>query len=384
MDRALPRAPWLRRLPSGVWTAVSWCAAALFALLLFGSTTYQVALHGPRGAFFTALWQRGAMAVLLALPVGWVRRWPVPVFGVIAAESVLVFVLGEHTWPLYVAMACLVGCLAAARPRRTALTAAGGTLALSLAQWAAGSHHGETLGDAVSTVLGMAATVALPWTIGNSVRQQRRYGEALREYAADRAVAEERLRIARELHDMVAHSIGVIAIQSGAAGLVLDTQPERVRQALTAIESTSRETLAGLRRMLVSLRQAEAEAPAEGLEGVGRLVERAAGAGLQVEVEWRGRRRPLPPEIDLAAFRIIQESVTNAVRHSGGRRCRVSVEYGTEAVAIEVVDDGRGGTPRGPGFGISGMRERAALLNGQFSAGVRPDGGFQVAARIPV
>ncbi|MEU9497664.1 sensor histidine kinase [Streptomyces sp. NPDC048196] len=367
-----------------MWTAVSWCAAALFALLLFGSTTYQLAWAGHRGDFFTALWLRAAMAVLLALPVGWARRWPVPVFGLVAAESMLTYALGEKTWPLFAAMDCLVGHLAANRPRRTALTAAGGELALWIGQWSAGDHHGETFGDAASIVLGMVATTAVPWMIGNSVRQQRLYGQALRDHAAAQAVMAERLRIARELHDMVAHSIGAIAIQSGAAGLVLDTRPERVRQALAAIEDSSREVLTGLRRMLVSLRQAGAEAPTEGLEGVDRLVKRAAEAGLPVEVEWRGERRPLPPEVDLAAFRIIQESVTNAVRHSGGRGCRVSVEYRAEALAIEVVDDGRGGTAGGPGFGISGMRERAALLNGQFSAGVRPEGGFQVAARIPV
>lgn len=368
-----------------MWTALSWCCAGLLALVLFGSTTYRLALHGHRGAFFPGLCFRAALAVVLALPVGWTRRWPVPVFGVVAAESVLVLALGESTWPLFLAMDCLVGYLAATRPRRTALSAAGAELALGTAQWAAAGHHaGETLGDVTSMLLGFAAGIAVPWAIGNSIRQQRRYGHALRAHAAVQAVTEERLRIARELHDMVAHSIGVIAIQAGAAGLVLDARPESARQALQAIESTSRDTLAGLRRMLVSLRQAGAGVPAEGLEDVGRLAEKAADAGLRVEVEWRGRRRPLPPEIDLTAFRIIQESVTNAVRHSGGRCCRVSVEYGTEALAIEVVDDGRGGTTHGAGFGIPGMRERVALLDGRFSAGPRPEGGFQVAARIPV
>ncbi|MFI9719889.1 sensor histidine kinase [Streptomyces sp. NPDC052396] len=385
MDQALPRAPWLRRLPSGTWTAMSWCAAAAFALLLFGSTTYGIAPAGQRPVLLE-LWLRGALAVLLALVVGWVRRWPVAVFGVLGGESVLVLAFGAKTWPLFLAMNCLIGYLAAVRPRRTSLAAAGAELALGFGQWVAGGGHtGERLSDTASMGLGLAASIALPWAVGNSVRQQRQYGEALRGHAAAQAVVAERLRIARELHDMVAHSIGVIAIQAGAAGLVLDSRPEGVREALGVIESTSRETLTGLRRMLVSLRQAEAGTPAEGLDGVERLAERARAAGLAVRVEWRGRR-PLPAEVDLAAFRIVQESVTNAVRHSGGHNCRVRLACRTGALDIEVVDDGRGGPDGGTadGFGIAGMRERVALLNGRFSAGPRTGGGFRVAAVIPV
>ncbi|WP_413752873.1 sensor histidine kinase [Streptomyces sp. R-74717] len=248
--------------------------------------------------------------------------------------------------------------------------------------------------DFLSTLLAVAASIVIPWTIGNSIRRQHLYSQALRAQAATQAVIAERLRIARELHDMVAHSIGVIAIQAGAASLVIDTQPAGARKALGAIETTSRETLAGLRRMLVSLRHAEVEedqpakaAAAAGLEAVDRLAETTAAAGVRVEVRRRGRWRPMPPEIDLAAFRIIQESVTNTVRHSGTDRCRVSVDYGAEELAIEIVDDGRGplrgDMTAGTGFGISGMRERVALLNGRFSAGPRPEGGFRVSARLP-
>jgi signal transduction histidine kinase len=197
-------------------------------------------------------------------------------------------------------------------------------------------------------------------------------------------VTAERLRIARELHDMVAHSIGIIAIQSGAARRVMDTQPDKARDALAAIETTSQETLAGLRHMLGALRQAGATA---GLAGVERLATTAAEAGVQVDVRWSGRRRPLPPEIDVSAFRIIQEAVTNVVRHAGTPRCSVAVEFREKELAVEVLDDGRGAAADGPaegaGYGLVGMRERISLLRGDFSAGPRPEGGFRVAARIP-
>ncbi|WP_441246933.1 sensor histidine kinase [Kitasatospora sp. McL0602] len=362
-------------------------------MLLFATTACRLtADHQP---VFLLLVLRAAVAVALALAIGWARRWPLAVFGVLLAESTAAGLLWGKTWPFFLAMGGLVGYLAASRPRRTAVVAAVVELAGWALQWVAVDHGKEKLSDFASMLSGLAVSVLVCWLIGNSIRQQRQYGEALRAHA----VTSERLRIARELHDMVAHSIGVIAIQAGSASLVIDTQPENVRKALGAIESTSRETLAGLRRMLVSLRRADEASPGQGpgpgragMEALDRLAETTADAGVRVEVHWRGQRRPLPPEIDVAAFRIIQESVANAVRHSGADHCRVSVEYGDEELAIEVVDDGPGSVHSGPvrtgaaagaGYGIPGMRERVALLNGRFSAGSRPEGGFRVAARLP-
>jgi signal transduction histidine kinase len=190
---------------------------------------------------------------------------------------------------------------------------------------------------------------------------------------------------------MVAHSIGIIAIQTGAARMVIDTQPAGAREALNAIEIAGRETLSGLRRMLGALRQAESApvttAPAPGLADVERLAATTATAGVHVDVQWRGGRRPLPAEIDLSAFRIIQEAVTNVVRHAGTRQCRVCIEHRDEELSIEVVDSGRGGHSHGiagRGYGIVGMRERVGLLQGDFHAGPRPEGGFRVVARLPV
>jgi signal transduction histidine kinase len=202
----------------------------------------------------------------------------------------------------------------------------------------------------------------------------------------------ERLRIARELHDIVAHSIGIIAIQAGAGRRVFDARPAEARDALAAIEATSRETLSGLRRMVTGLRLAEPGPgpgqarmdPAPGLTGIERLAAMTLEAGVKIDVDWRGRQEPLPADIDLSAFRIIQEAVTNVVRHAGTDQCRVSIDQQDGYLSIEVTDSGRGGSVAGTGYGIAGMRERAALLGGGFSAGPRPGGGFRVAARLPL
>ncbi|MGC0416264.1 sensor histidine kinase [Embleya sp. AB8] len=383
------------RYTIGGCTAVLWSALHVFLYLV------------PEPFAHVTMWAGAATAVLLALPVGPVRRWPVPVLGVLLAESIVVLLLRDRAWPLFPAIAVLIGHLAATGPRRVGVAAA----VLVPGVWA-GVFVGRSLtvdqgndgvGDVLSQLAAAGAVVGIGWLIGDAIRRRREYRADLHAAAAARAVLAERLRIARELHDMVAHSIGVIAIQAGAASLVLDTRPAGARKAIDTIEATSRETLAELRRMLVSLRRADSDAdgdggsesgrevPGVGLEGVDRLAANTADAGMRVEVVWRGARRPLPPEVDLAAFRIIQEAVTNALRHSGTRRCRVSVEYLDAELAIEVVDDGTADPARavapggggGGGLGISGMRERVALVHGRFSAGARPEGGFRVAARLP-
>ncbi|WP_370348570.1 sensor histidine kinase [Catenulispora sp. EB89] len=248
--------------------------------------------------------------------------------------------------------------------------------------------------------------IALAGVLGNSQRRERIHAEEARVQAADQAVTAERLRIARDMHDLVAHTIGVVALQAGAAKLVVQKRPEDARNALGAIEDASRETLAGLRRMLGALHDTDSPnsdfansdtpnaatpntgTPLAGLDGVERLVASARNAGVRVDVEWRGVRRPLPPEIDAAAFRIVQESVTNVMKHSGARQCRVSVDFGDADLVIAIVDSGTRRSGRGTGsrtgYGLAGMRERVGLLHGEFGAGPRPEGGFRVAARIPV
>ena len=239
---------------------------------------------------------------------------------------------------------------------------------------------------------GVALVTIIAWLIGHSIRQAQAQAELLRAQAAAQTVMAERLRIARELHDIVAHSIGIIAIQAGAGRRVFDARPAEARDALAAIEATSRETLSGLRRMVTGLRRAEPEpgpgqaplGPAPGLADIERLAAMTLDAGVKVDVDWHGSREPLPADIDLSAFRIIQEAVTNVVRHAGTGQCQVLIDQQDGQLSIEVTDSGRGGSVAGTGYGITGMRERAALLGGDFSAGPRPGGGFRVAARLPV
>jgi signal transduction histidine kinase len=236
----------------------------------------------------------------------------------------------------------------------------------------------------------VAFVTVIAWLIGNSIRQAHAQAELLRAQTAAQTVMAERLRIARELHDMVAHSIGIIAIQAGAASRVFNTSPAEARDALAAIEVTSRETLSGLRRMVTGLRRTEPEAgpgpldPAPGLADIERLAATTLDAGVKVDVDWHGSREPLPADIDLSAFRIIQEAVTNVVRHAGTAECQVSIDRQDGQLSIEVTDSGRGGIVAGTGYGIVGMRERAALLGGDFSVGPRPGGGFRVVAQLPV
>ncbi|MFJ9713843.1 sensor histidine kinase [Streptomyces sp. NPDC101234] len=252
--------------------------------------------------------------------------------------------------------------------------------------------HGDSL-----AVIGVVALPALAASCmaGLLGRERREHAVALRAQEVAEAVTAERLLIARELHDMVAHSIGIIAIQAGVGSRVIQTQPAEAREALRAIEATSRETLSGLRRTLVSLRQADRGAtasepsplaPTPGLADIERLATATAGAGVRVDVSCTGEQRAVPADIGLSAYRIVQEALTNVVRHAGTERCRVAIDYRDEELSLEVVDNGRGATEDGSahGFGLIGMRERVGLLGGHLSIGPRPEGGFRVAARLPL
>ncbi|MGW2253880.1 sensor histidine kinase [Kitasatospora sp. NPDC001660] len=396
---ATPSPPLFRRVPPEVWVGLAWCVAAAYpAVLLGGSARYHdgAAAHG--GLAFTLLDTAVAFAgaaLVRRLPVlsvallfiaawtetdGWRADVQVPPLSLLAVYTAL----------------CLI---TAAAPRRTSRLAF--ALVMTLLVLHIGLVHGNTVGIFTGTHIGSADGAALlalvAWLVGRSVRQNREHAGALSTRAAAQAVTDERLRIAREMHDTVAHSIGIVALQAGAARRVIDTRPERAKEALGEIEAAGRETLAGLRRMLGALRQAEGEVSAtapQGLADLDRLAAATTAAGVEVEVRRLGEQGRLPPELDLAVFRIIQESVTNVVRHADARACRVSVDRTKEdEVSVEITDRGRGhGTTAGrghaiapgSGFGLAGLRERVALLHGEFSAGPRPDGGFRVAARLPL
>jgi len=202
------------------------------------------------------------------------------------------------------------------------------------------------------------------------------------------AVAEERRRIARDLHDVVAHSVSVMTVQAGAARLLLDEEPKRAREPLLAVEETGRQALGEMRRLLGILRRAEGKAalaPQPGLARLDDLVAQARAGGLPVELTVEGERAALPPGVDLAAYRIVQEALTNARKHGGPARAHVALRYGREALELEVTNDGGASANDGSGgHGLVGMRERVALYGGELEAGPRASGGYAVRARLPV
>ncbi|MER5887992.1 sensor histidine kinase [Streptomyces sp. NPDC001941] len=388
------------RVPPGLWSGAAWCAAALFPLVWPQSAARDGAAPPP-GALDT-LWGQSflALSAVLALTgCALLERAARTGFGLLLAGTAafaLAWRQGEVPAPQFAAVDIALGVVAASRPRRASLPFAAAALALPAVFLVV---RLVTTGEAgTPSEPFVALTVVVAWLVGNSVHQSRDYAERLRAQLAEqitaRAVTAERLRIARELHDMVAHSMGIVALQAGAAARVVATRPEDARTAMLAVESAGRETLSGLRRMLVALRAADDEgddaggaplAPVAGLDHVERLAGATTAAGVRVRVAWKGERRPLPPEIDLSAFRIVQESVTNVVRHAAVDSCDVTLEFTERDLSVEVLDRGRGdGSSAGTGYGLAGMRERVALLHGEFSAGPRPDGGFRVAARLPV
>jgi signal transduction histidine kinase len=222
------------------------------------------------------------------------------------------------------------------------------------------------------------------WALGWTVRERRAYAAQLSRQATSRAVDEERLRIAREMHDIVAHSMSLIAVKATVANHVADERPQEVRDALRVIEATSRTALTELRRTLGALRTGPDPdlAPAPGVADLPTLVDAATAAGLEVHLDVRGVT-DLPEGLGLAVFRIVQEALTNVVKHAEATHCRVTVAGEPGAMVIEVVDDGRGGTEvGGRGQGLIGMRERVALYGGEVRAGPEPGGGWAVRARL--
>ena len=337
------------------------------------------------------MWAFPAFICALLASALLLRRRPLPALAVMLGGSVAAVALkpimpaSAVQIPIAGAVSIEICYIAATRTRRVSATGLAMVGACLLIPAPAGLNLAPFRG-------GVAVVTIIAWLIGHSIRQAQAQAELLRAQAAAQTVLAERLRIARELHDIVAHSIGIIAIQAGAGRRVFDARPAEARDALAAIEATSRETLSGLRRMVTGLRRAgpgpgpgqEPLDPAPGLADLERLAALTLDAGVQVDVDWHGSREPLPADIDLSAFRIIQEAVTNVVRHAGAGQCRVLIDQQDGQLSIEVTDSGRGDPVAGTGYGITGMRERAKLLGGDFSAGPRPGGGFRVAARLPV
>jgi len=254
--------------------------------------------------------------------------------------------------------------------------------------------------QALSLAANLVAVIAV-WWFSDAVRVRREQENQLaetvvqleldRQENARRAVFDERVRIARELHDVVAHHVSVMGVQAGAARRVLQKHPEKAEEALSNIEAASREAVQEMHRLLGFLRQ-EPEvaplAPQPGMNQLTSLVDQMRDAGLPVEVEIAGSERPLPPTVDLSAYRIVQEALTNTLRHAGPARATVKVNYADSAIDIEVLDNGRGpiASQNGSavGHGLIGMRERVTLLGGKFQAGHYPGVGYSVRAHLPL
>ncbi|QBX55349.1 sensor histidine kinase [Nocardioides seonyuensis] len=247
-------------------------------------------------------------------------------------------------------------------------------------------------------LLSVPLMFAIGWLVGWALRERTERTEAAegravraereREAAARIAVAEERGRIARELHDVVAHAVSVIVLQVGAVRHRLPEDAEAEREALRNVEEAGRTALAEMRRLLTAMREEGDEAellPRPGLGDLARLVHDVDAAGLRVDVHVRGEPVPLPPGLDLSAYRIVQEGLTNSLRHSGAGRAEVTVDYAPDELLLEVRDHGAGdpGASGGHGHGLVGIRERVKLFGGEMSAGPAPGGGFLVRARLP-
>jgi signal transduction histidine kinase len=319
------------------------------------------------------------------------RRWPVATLAVTFAATWGYLLLNYPEGPIWFA---LIFAVFNAMIRGYRL-AAWGALVLGYPLFVflpAVIGRDERSPSAVAAI-GIAAWLLVLGTVAEiaRIRRERRMEmERMRAEEARRRASDERLRIARELHDVLAHNISLINVQAGVALHLIDEKPEQARTALAAIKQASKETLGELRSVLSILRQVDEDAPRAPAPSVTRLdalVSNASAAGLQVRTEVTGTPRMLPTGVDLAAFRIIQEALTNVTRHAGKATATVRVGYGERDLTVQVEDDGNGsgqGGTSGGGNGIPGMRERASALGGELQAGPRPGGGFRVLARLPL
>jgi len=355
---------------------------ALIALVLLAGMEVQLALGHAPGPEVLAI----AGAVALALPIAWRRSHPLAVAVAFAAASALQAAAGggvyESAPPLagaIVAGAVVFYSLGTYAPERDAWT--------GLAAGIAGLWATVVLADHVelSSFLFSAGLVALsPWLAGRVTRSRK-----LRAVAMERAAAsEERQRLARELHDVVAHGVVLMVLQAQGARRILDQDPVRVRDALEAIEETGKTALEEIRGSLGILREENARAdlvPQPTLGDLAALIEDMRRAGLAVDLHVEGDARAIPDGIDRSAYRIIQEALTNTIKHAGLVRTRVTVAYGTDDLRLEIIDDGPGQSGSGDGGqGLVGMRERVRVYGGELEAHARNGRGFVVRARIPL
>ena len=367
---------WLQRQPR-----IADAALVLIALL----TTFGAAVHHDRRALGIPI------ALLAALPLFVRRRRPLLVLALTTAATVLMLAIWGLYNPFPVGVALYT--VADRCERRTSLLA--GVAALVALVLPLGAHVGWSAPrELVARLLGFAVA----WLVGDSVGTRRRYVAALEERAerlereqaaqAARAVAEEQARISRELHDVIAHNVSVMVVQAAAARDVFESRPDRAREALRNIEQTGRAALGELRRLLGSVRGVgDKYAPQPGLDRLGELTAQVRAAGLDVAVDVEGETRTLPASVDLSAYRVIQEALTNTLKHAHASRAQVVLRYSPDELDVEIRDDGigaRAATGNGTGQGLIGMRERLSLLGGTLRTGPSNGDGFAVSARFPI
>ncbi|MGW2161255.1 sensor histidine kinase [Nonomuraea sp. NPDC001699] len=362
------RPPLLSRVPAWGWISVD-TAVALIVTLAYAGLTWSRNPSEPGVPDLVA-------ALAAGLPVAVRRLWPGPVFVVVLLGG-----LGMREFLLpHAELLCLPLALYTLATRNRAV--------LPLLVACAVAVQGVAvvpLTDAVRDRLGLALAILLAaWAAGTAVRQRNLYTGQLAAQAEERARAEavaERLRIARELHDVIGHSLSTIAVQAGVAGHL--GEAEEMGRTLASIEETSRSALRETRQLLGVLREdGEAElAPAPGLADLGTLVARTRAAGLEVELSIDGA---VDGEMEPTVYRIVQEALTNVLKHAGARHAVVRVERRADELTVEVTDDGTRGRARPDGHGLTGLRERVRVFGGEFEAGARPVRGFRVRARLPL
>jgi signal transduction histidine kinase len=363
--------------------------AIAIALIVFTlSAAAFASQHQPARRPFDA--GAAALIVLAAGSLSVRRRYPVAVMGVVFGAILVYFAFGYAQSPIWLIM-ILAYVTAVFRGHRVA-AAVVAVLGLVTFPWLDFVFRDKPAPSS-AVVAGLAAWLLVLLGAAELVRIRReRVVEAarIREEETLRRASEERLRIARELHDALGHQLSLISVQSGVALHLNEDLPDQARASLTAIRDASNEGLSELRSVLDVLRQDGERAPRSPTSTLTRLddlVSQAAAAGLPVRVETDGDVRPLPFGVDVAAFRIVQEALTNVTRHARGATATVLVRYGDRSLIVQVDDDG-GETPTresvGTGTGIVGMRERVAALGGELQAGPRPEGGFRVRARLPL
>jgi signal transduction histidine kinase len=372
-------------VPPGRPTDVA--VAALVALAQLGLTTLAARRQPDRQALDLLAYLLLAVGPVALL---WRRRSPAVVLAVVMASNVLYFGLGYPYGPAWLALIVAFWTAVTGGARRVAWATAVVGLAAYFTLAALLDRVGPATAATIAAHLGWLLLVLSVSEIALAARQRRQAAERTRAEEARRRAGEERMRIARELHDVLAHNISLINVQAGVALHLMDEQPGQSRTALVAIKQASNDALGELRSVLDVLRQgdeAPPRAPASGLAQLDSLVAGAGATGLEVTTRVEGLPRPLPAGTDLAAFRIVQESLTNVTRHAGPASATVLVRYGPDDLTVRVDDDGRGpvaATGPGNGNGIRGMRERVAALGGELTTGVRPGGGFRVQARLPI